>query len=131
MGVKGIKVVYGHVSRVDPENRKVYVDETITFNSSQKVFDYDYLVLAPGVVYDGSKINGYEKYWYKNTTVYDVGRVNVLRKRIWSMNSGKIVVYAPKTPYRCAPAPTETALLIHTVLKYRGVREVRDSPYRR
>ncbi len=37
---------------------------------------------------------------------------------------GTVVVYAPKAPYRCAPpAPTETALLIHTILKYRGVRD--------
>ncbi len=123
VGPKGIKVLYGHVTKIDPDNRKVYYDETTTSNSSQRVLDYDYLVIAPGVVYDGSKINGYDKYWYKNTTVYDIGRVNVLKKRIWSINSGKIIVYAPKAPYRCAPAPTETAMLIHTVLKYRGVRE--------
>ena len=121
VGKKGIKVVIGNVTKVDPDNRQVTISESSM--SSPKTLNYDYLVLAPGIVFDGSKINGYDKYWYKNATVYDPGRVNVLKKRLWTENSGTVVVYAPKAPYRCAPAPTETALLAHTVLKYRGVRD--------
>lgn len=122
-GKKGIKVTFGHVIKIDPSNRKVYLSETTTSNSSLREIEYDYLVIAPGIVFDGSKINGYEKVWHKNTTVYDIGRINVLKQRIWNATTGRIVVYAPKAPYRCAPAPTETAMLIHTILKYRGVRE--------
>jgi sulfide:quinone oxidoreductase len=121
VGNKGIRVVIGNVTKVDPDNRSVTVTESSM--GSPKTLNYDYLVLAPGIVYDGSKIVGYDKYWYKNTTVYDPGRVNVLKKRLWSENSGTLVVYAPKFPYRCAPAPTETAMLAHTILKHRGVRD--------
>ncbi|PVU74404.1 pyridine nucleotide-disulfide oxidoreductase, partial [Acidianus hospitalis] len=78
VGVKGIKLVVGNVYKVDPDNRKVYVSES-TFGNKDSVLDYDYLVLTPGIVFDGSKITGYEKYWWKNTTVYDPGRVNVLK----------------------------------------------------
>jgi sulfide:quinone oxidoreductase len=122
VGSKGIKLVVGNVYKVDPDNRKVYVSES-TFGNKDSVLDYDYLVLTPGIVFDGSKITGYEKYWWKNTTVYDPGRVNVLKERLWSQNEGTVIVYAPKAPYRCAPAPTETTLLSHTILTHRGVRQ--------
>jgi sulfide:quinone oxidoreductase len=122
VGVKGIKLVVGNVYKVDPDNRKVYVSES-TFGNKDSVLDYDYIVLTPGIVFDGSKITGYEKYWWKNTTVYDPGRVNVLKERLWSQNEGTVIVYAPKAPYRCAPAPTETTLLSHTILTHRGVRQ--------
>jgi sulfide:quinone oxidoreductase len=122
VGSKGIKLVVGNIYKVDPDNRKVYVSES-TFGNKDSVLDYDYLVLTPGIVFDGSKITGYEKYWWKNTTVYDPGRVNVLKERLWSQNEGTVIVYAPKAPYRCAPAPTETTLLSHTILTHRGVRQ--------
>ncbi|EZQ10548.1 pyridine nucleotide-disulfide oxidoreductase [Candidatus Acidianus copahuensis] len=122
-GKRGIKVVFGHVTKVSPENREVIMSETTTSNFSKTKISYDYLVVAPGVTFDGSAINGYEKFWYNNTTVYDPGRVHVLKERIWNLNSGKVIVYAPKAPYRCAPAPTETALLLYTILKFKGVQD--------
>jgi len=116
----GINVTIGNVYKIDSANRKVYISDT-TFNSPKEL-NYDYLVLSPGIIFDGSKINGYDKYWGNNATVYDPGRVSVLKQRLWTAESGTVVVYAPKAPYRCAPAPTETTLLAHTVLSYRGVR---------
>ncbi len=122
VGSKGINVKIGNVYKIDPDNRKVYLTES-TFGNKDIALDYDYLVLAPGIVFDGSKITGYDKYWWKNTTVYDPGRVNVLKERLWTENEGTVVIYAPKAPYRCAPAPTETTLLTHTILTHRGVRQ--------
>ncbi|ARM75604.1 FAD-dependent oxidoreductase [Acidianus manzaensis] len=121
VGEKGIKVTIGNVYKIDPDNRKVYISES-TIGYRNEEIDYDYLVLTPGIVFDDSSITGFDKYWWKNTTVYDPGRVNVLKERLWTENEGTVLVYAPKAPYRCAPAPTETALLSHTVLAYRGVR---------
>ncbi|WP_202905225.1 NAD(P)/FAD-dependent oxidoreductase [Vulcanisaeta thermophila] len=122
LGKEGINVVVGHAYSIDTANRRVYINETVMGNKTL-IINYDYLVLATGVVYDGSSINGYDKYWFRNANVYDPGRVNVLKSRIWSAEGGNIIVYAPKAPYRCAPAPTETALLIHTVLRHRGIRD--------
>ncbi|BFH74118.1 FAD-dependent oxidoreductase [Sulfurisphaera javensis] len=121
VGKLGINVVVGNVYKIDPDNRKVYLSDT-TFNT-QKEISYDYLVLSPGIVFDGSKISGYDKFWWKNATVYDPGRVNVLKERLWTAEKGTVIIYAPKAPYRCAPAPTETAMLAHTILSYRGVRD--------
>ncbi len=98
----GVNVVTGDVISIDPNNRVVNYTETLLSNRV-KSLSYDYLVLAPGVVFDGSSINGYDKYWYMNANVYDPGRVHVLKNRVWNINGGTVVVYAPKAPYRCAP----------------------------
>ena len=120
---KGIKFVFGNVTKVDPANRKVYVNESPTKVPLVKEVEYDYLLVAPGVVYDGSSINGYEQYSYQVANVYEPGRVDVLAERVWTVKEGAVVVYAPPMPYRCAPAPSETTLLIDTVLRHRGVRD--------
>jgi sulfide:quinone oxidoreductase len=88
-----------------------------------KKLTYDYLLVAPGVVYDGSNIEGYDRFWWRNANVYEPGSVDVLRERVWTESKGTVVVYAPRQPYRCAPAPAETVMAIHTVLSYRGVRQ--------
>jgi len=116
----GINVIIGNVYKIDPDNRKVYISDT-TFNSPKEI-SYDYLVLSPGIVFDGSNITGYYEYRSNIVNVYDPGRLNVLKYRLWTAKEGTIIVYAPKAPYRCAPAPTETALLAHTILSYRGIR---------
>ena len=122
--MKGINFVFGTVTRIDPANRFVEVKENPTraTPSAAKV-EYDYLVVAPGVVFDGSKIEGYREHWWRNANVYEPGRIDVLRYRIWTADKGTVIVYAPKQPYRCAPAPAETAMAIYTVLKHRGVAD--------
>ena len=123
VGRLGVRVVYGAVTGVDPGNRAVKYVESPPYGYRRGELNYDYLILAPGVVFDGSSISGYDKYWWRNTNVYDPGTVHLLKARLWSITEGTVVVYAPKAPYRCAPAPTETALLAHTILKHRGVRD--------
>lgn len=73
VGLKGVDVITGDVINIDPGNRVVNYSET-SFGNNMRSLNYDYLVLAPGVVFDGSSINGYDKYWYMNANVYDPGR---------------------------------------------------------
>jgi len=118
---QGLRFVFGTVTRVDPANRVVEVAENPTRPSTARRLEYDYLLVAPGVVLDGTKIEGYREHWWRNANVYEPGRVDVLKQRIWTAKEGTVVVVAPKQPYRCAPAPAETAMAIYTVLKHRGV----------
>lgn len=120
---RGVKVVVGTVYSVDPANRKVKYIGGYTSNGGLGELTYDYLLLAPGVVLDGSSITGYDKYRHNVLNVYDQGRVHLLKNKVWSAERGTVVVYAPKALYRCAPAPAETALLIDSVLRHRGVRD--------
>ncbi len=121
IGGSGIRFVFGDVTRIDPGERKVYVAETPTRPAVARELGYDYLLVAPGVVYDWGAIEGYAENWWRNANVYEPGRVDVLKKRVWSIKKGRVIVYAPPMPYRCAPAPSETAMAIYTVLKHRGV----------
>ena len=115
----GIKVVYGAVKRVDPGERRVYFTSP---GGVERSLGYDYLILAPGVVYDGSGIEGYWEHMNLIVNVYELGRVQAFKHELWSIREGAVLVYAPKMPYRCAPAPSETTLLVDTVLRHRGVR---------
>ncbi len=117
-----LQITYGLVTQIDPTERKVYFEETPT-KAGKGTMKYDYLIIAPGVVYDGSTIEGYKEYWHKIANVYDPGRVDTLKQKIWSITRGKVIVYAPPMPYRCAPAPSETTMLLHTILKHRNVRD--------
>ena len=64
-------------------------------------------------------------------SVYEPGRVDVLRSRVWSQNKGTAVVYAPPMPYHCAPAPAETTRdntsQRHSPTPPRGTRQVPHS----
>ncbi|MGC9131332.1 MAG: NAD(P)/FAD-dependent oxidoreductase [Pyrobaculum sp.] len=120
---RGVKVVVGTVYSVDPANRRVRLVGGYVSDGGVRELQYDYLVVAPGVALDGSQITGYDKHRGNVLNVYDPGRVKLLRDKVWSAERGTVVVYAPKAPYRCAPAPTETALLIDAVLRHRGVRD--------
>jgi sulfide:quinone oxidoreductase len=122
----GIKVKYGLVTEVNPDERFVKVAEAPTKPLEVEKVEYDYLVLAPGVVLDGTAIEGYEEYKANIANVYEPGRVDVLKRRIWTESKVVVVVYAPLAPYRCAPAPSETTLLIHTVLAHR--EELQGNP---
>ncbi len=119
---KGIKFVFGTVTRVDPDERVVELVESPTRSASTRKLQYDYLVLAPGVVYDGSKITGFNENWHNVLNVYEMGKVDVLAQKLWTETRGTVVVYAPKMPYRCAPAPSETTMAVDMILRHRGVR---------
>ncbi len=121
-GRLGIHIAYGYVTRVDPAERKVYVADSPTRAPTYTELSYDYLVLAPGVVYDGSSIEGWRENLWRTGNAYEFGRIDVLKRRVWTEKKGTVIIYAPPMPYRCAPAPSETTLLIDTVLRHRGVR---------
>lgn len=118
---KGIKVTHGLVTKINPEERKVEIVQSPPSNRSRSNIEYDILVVAPGVVYDGSSIEGYEQARGKIANVYEIGRVYTLKHWVHTITKGRIIVYAPPMPYRCAPAPSETTLLINTILKARKV----------
>ncbi|MFP3236808.1 MAG: FAD-dependent oxidoreductase, partial [Vulcanisaeta sp.] len=83
--VRNINLIVGSVVSIDPGNRVVNYSETL-YGLGSRSINYDYLVIAPGVVYDGSSIIGYDKYWWRVANVYDVGRVHVLKDWVWKLN---------------------------------------------
>ncbi len=109
---KEIEMIYGKVEEVDFAERKVKL-------ANGRELSYKYLVVALGLryAYDAIKIGD------RVFNAYDLGKAFDLRNLVWSVESGTIVVNAPKQPYRCAPAPPETVMTIDMVLRHRGVRD--------
>ncbi len=106
-----VKIVYRKVLSVDPSNRRVHLSDGTTL-------DYDYLVISTGLYYDYDSIGAQHVF-----NAYDLGKLFDLKNLLWTVTEGTFLVYAPKQPYRCAPAPAETAMTIDMVLRHRGVRD--------
>jgi sulfide:quinone oxidoreductase len=110
-----INIKFGRIVAVDLDNNKV----KLAHGNAEREIEYDYVTIALGAryAYDALKIND------RVFNAYDLGKVFDLRKLVWSVEDGTIVVSAPKMPYRCAPAPPETVMTIDMVLRHRGVRD--------
>ena len=74
---RGIRFVFGTVRSIDPANRTVEVVESPTRPAATRQLTYDYLLVAPGIVLDGTGITGYAENWWRVANVYEPGRVDV------------------------------------------------------
>ena len=109
----GIEVVPQAAVTVDPHARRVAVADGTTF-------DYERLVMAPGIELRLDAIPGYDEAaaeamphaWKAGTQTL------TLRRQLESMEDGGVVVMSvPASPYRCPPGPYERASLIAHYLK--------------
>ena len=95
------------------------VKKTVTL-ANKKVLDYDRLVVAPGIDFKGSAIEGYSDDAAKIMPHAWRGgdQLQILRRRIEAMDDGgTVVIAAPALPYRCPPGPYERACVIAHYLK--------------
>ncbi|MBC7953066.1 MAG: FAD-dependent oxidoreductase [Rhodospirillaceae bacterium] len=109
----GVKVVHASVVGVDAEKRRVKTDTAGSF-------DYDKLVLSPGIDLDFEKIAGYDS--KAQETILHAWKAGAqtlaLRKQLASLeNCSTVALTIPKAPYRCPPGPYERATLIAHYLK--------------
>lgn len=100
------------ITAIDPELRRVTTDHGS--------YEADVLVIALGADYDlagtpGLVEDGCEFYTFEGATR--------LRNIISSFSKGKVIVGVTSTPFKCPPAPSECALLLHDQLTERGVRD--------
>ncbi len=54
---------------------------------------------------------------------YTVAGAFALRDVLADFTGGRVIVAVTSTPFKCPPAPSETALLLHDYLLERGLRE--------
>mgnify|MGYP001389935613 CR=1 FL=1 len=107
---RGVRYLQAEVEEIDTESR--------TVTSSSGVFDYDYLVLAPGAIYDWKEIPGSSSAY----SFYDLESARRLRRKLRVFRRGRILIAVSKIPYKCPPAPFETAMLLEWDFRRRGVR---------
>jgi NADPH-dependent 2,4-dienoyl-CoA reductase/sulfur reductase-like enzyme len=105
---------------IDRESRQVFTETGY--------LDYDYLVLAPGIEYDYSRI-GVDDPEAQSLLFhrYPGGFVTssellTIKQKIHNFTGGSFLLNVPNGDYRCAAAPYERACMIAAVFKRRRVR---------
>jgi sulfide:quinone oxidoreductase len=119
-----VRVAYRHIAKpgvrfrqeaitaIDPEARLV------TTNGG--AYEADVLVVALGADYDIDATPGLAE---GGNEFYSVAGAERLRDVLPTFSSGRAIVGVTSTPFKCPPAPSEAALLLHDYLKTRGLRD--------
>jgi sulfide:quinone oxidoreductase len=99
------------ITAIDPDTRLVTTDAG--------VHEADVLVLALGADYDFDATPGLAD----SNEFYSVAGAQRLSELLPEFSHGRAIVGVCGAPFKCPPAPSETALLLHDYLLKRGVRE--------
>ena len=108
---RGIEVVIGDVTDIDPETR------TVTVGGQRMTGDH--LVISLGADWATDRIPGLAEHGHTFATLTGAHR---LAEQLGRVESGRIVVVTAAPLYKCPAAPYEAALLIDAGLCARGVR---------
>jgi sulfide:quinone oxidoreductase len=108
----GIRFVQADVQAIDPVARRVETDAGS--------FEADVLVVALGADLDPAATPGLLEGGHE---FYTEAGAFALADVLAAFDGGRVVVGVTSTPFKCPPAPSETALLMHDLLTQRGCRE--------
>ncbi|MFN8161780.1 MAG: FAD/NAD(P)-binding oxidoreductase [Solirubrobacterales bacterium] len=105
----GTRVLNSEVTGIDPEARRV--------ETAAEGLDYDYLIVSLGAEMRPSEmVRGLEAPWELDDAL-------AARSRLDTFEGGRVVVGVESWPYRCPPAPFETAMMLRYLAEQRGVSE--------
>jgi len=107
----GVRFRQEVVVAIDPVARHVTTDAG--------TYDADVLVVALGADYDPAATPGLDEGGHE---FYSVAGAERLRDVLPGFTKGRAIVGVTSTPFKCPPAPSECALLLHDYLSARGVR---------
>lgn len=111
----GVRFVQSTIRSLDPVAKHVTTDDGD--------FDADILVVALGADVVPAATPGLVEAGHE---FYTVSGAFALRDVLASFAGGRVIVGVTSTPFKCPPAPSETALLMHDMLQDRGVRAASD-----
>ncbi len=107
----GVRLVQAEVHAIDPRTRKV--------ETSAGTFEADILVVALGADVDPAATPGLTEGGHE---FYSVAGATVLRDVLPRFEGGAAVIGVMGKSFKCPPAPSEAALLLHDYLTERGRR---------
>lgn len=108
----GVQFVQTTIRAIDPHGKRVETDAG--------VFEADVMVVALGADLDPSATPGLLEAGHE---FYTVPGAFALRDVLSEFQGGRVIVGVTSTPFKCPPAPSETALLLHDYLTRRGIRD--------
>ncbi len=106
----GVRLLRETITAIDAEAKRVTTD--------RGVHEADILVIALGADYDVSSTPGVV---LGVNEFYSVAGAAHLAKILPSFQGGDVVVGVCGAPYKCPPAPSECALMLHDYVKARGL----------
>ena len=106
----GVRMLQQAITSIDPAKRHVTTDKG--------QFEADYLVVALGAEYDFTATPGLADV----TEFYSEAGVAKMRDVLPKFTRGRALIGVCGAPYKCPPAPSECALMLHDYLVKRGVR---------
>jgi sulfide:quinone oxidoreductase len=107
-----VRFVRADVRAIDPVAKRVETDAGI--------LECDVLVVALGADLHPQATPGLVEHGHE---FYSVAGAFALRDVLTDFPGGNVVVAVTSTPFKCPPAPSETALLVHDLLRSRGLLE--------
>jgi sulfide:quinone oxidoreductase len=108
----GVEFVQTTIRSIDPVAKRVETDAG--------PYEADVLVVALGADLHPDATPGLVEGGHE---FYTVAGAFALRDVLASFPGGRVIVAVTSTPFKCPPAPSETALLMHDFLTERGLRE--------
>jgi sulfide:quinone oxidoreductase len=107
----GVRFLQETIIEIDPEARRVTTDGG--------VHEADFLVVALGADYDLDATPGLAE---GGNEFYSEAGAERLGELLPTFSKGRAIVGVCGAPFKCPPAPSEAALLLHEYLSARGVR---------
>src|SRR3954453_10751383 len=108
----GVRFVQSIIRSIDPVAKTVVTDAG--------TFDADFLVVALGADLHPEATPGLLEGGHE---FYTVPGAFACRDVLENFDGGRVIVAVTSTPFKCPPAPSETALLVHDYLTGHGLRE--------
>ena len=106
----GVQLLQQTITKIDPVAKRVTTDAG--------TYTADYLVVALGADYDWDATPGLAEV----NEFYSMAGVERLRDVLPNFTRGHALIGVCGAPYKCPPAPSECALMLHDYLERKGVR---------
>lgn len=107
---RGVEIVKGKIQHVDPEQISLKVDGKDYFGN--------YMIIALGAELQIE--NALDRYGFN---FYSFDGASSFYERLKNFNGGKIIVLISSLPFKCPAAPYESAMLIESYIRKKGLRD--------
>lgn len=106
----GVRLLQETISSIDPRAKRV--------TTNRGVHEADFLVVALGADYDFAATPGMAN----ATEFYTLEGATRLGEILPTFRKGRVLIAVGGAPFKCPPAPSEAALMMHDYLTTQGIR---------